>query len=580
MLWLSTYPRHLQGVLILILLENTFAYIPLFAVTALSIVLLILFSYIKKKKTARISFIAYIVTILMGAGSFISAIQIYCAEDQTQAFGIFAFAMALSVFFVIPYAIVLCTFEPKEIRKLVPHSKNVEDASTANAQIAETKSLQATEEDSRALQISYDFSAKATECFSDKNGLSLLLDYVNKTICDEVQADGGAILLVDDFEDVITVKSFDGDFPPPYKLPSDMPHKPIRIATNFKFASFPLRENIFGEIATAGKAELITKPEDDARIYQNGPEDFLKCGSYIIVPMKVNDAVIGVIALARTHEKPKFTEENLKTAELISDFATTSIKTVMSVNEIMEHNNLVKEAQIATSIQDMLHPSKLPVLPGIQLGTIWNPEEGVCGDYYDVIVSRKDRISFVMSDVAGKGINSVIVMSMLRAMIRLVVNTKKTAGTILEWVNHGIAAESFSTDHFASCALINYDPTKKVAEIATGGTTPVYYYSAEKNTIERISSTSEPIGVDKESHYQDVLQDVKTGDILITYTDGLVEALNEQGQQYPKESLLKIVSLNASKSGKDIANLVKADIKKYIGNSSQHDDQSLLVIKF
>lgn len=566
----------------MILLENAFAYIPLFAITLISIVMLVLFSFIKKKKTARISFIAYLVTILLGAGSLISGIQIYALENPTQAFGIFAFAAAIAAFIVIPYAIVLCTFEPKEIRKLVPRSKNTEEISAAQAyaQVIESKSLEATEEESRALEISYDFSAKATESFSSKNGLSLLLDHVNKTIRDEVKADGGAILLVDDFEDVITVKSFDGDFPPPYKLPSDMPHKPIRIATNFKFASFPLRENIFGEIATAGKPELITKPANDARIYQNGPEEFLECGSYIMVPMKVNDAVIGVIALARTHEKPVFTEENLKTAVLLSDFATTSIKTVMSVNEIMEHNNLIKEAQIASSIQEMLHPSKLPVIPGIQLGTIWNPEEGVCGDYYDVIVSRKDRISFVMSDVAGKGINSVIVMSMLRAMIRLVVNTKKTAGTILEWVNHGIAAESFSTDHFASCALINYDPTKKVAEIATGGTTPVYYYNSEKNTIERISNTSEPIGVDKESHYQDVLQDVKTGDILITYTDGLVEALNEQGQQYPKESLLKIVSLNASKSGKDIANLVKADIKKYIGNSSQHDDQSLLVIKF
>lgn len=566
----------------MILFENTFAYIPLFAITAVSVIMLILFSAIKKKKTARISFIAYLSTIIIGTGSFISAVKVLFSEDQSNAFGFFACAVVMAVVIIIPYAIVLCTFEPKEIRKLVPHSVNEAEKSTAQAyaQVIEAKSIQTTDEESRALQLSYDFSAKATECFSDKNGLSSLLDYVNKTIRDEVQADGGAILLVDDFEDVITVKSFDGDFPPPYKLPSDMPHKPIRIATNFKFASFPLRENIFGEVATAGKPELITKPQNDARIYQNGPEEFLECGSYIMLPMKINDAVIGVIALARTHEKSVFTEENLKSAVMLADFATTSIKTVMSVNEIMEHNNLIKEAQIATNIQQILHPSKLPVLPGIQLGTIWNPEEGVCGDYYDVIVSRKDRISFVMSDVAGKGINSVIVMSMLRAMLRLVVNTKKSAGTILEWVNHGISAESFSTDHFASCALINYDPTKKVAEIATGGTTPVFYYDSGMNTIEQISTASEPIGVDKESSYKDILQDIKTGDILVTYTDGLVEALNEQGQQYPKESLLKIVSLNASKSGKDIANLVKADIKKYIGNSSQHDDQSLLVIKF
>lgn len=566
----------------MILFENTFAYIPLFAITAVSVIMLILFSAIKKKKTARISFIAYLSTIMIGTGSFISAVKVLFSEDQSNAFGFFACAVVMAAVIIIPYAIVLCTFEPKEIRKLVPHSVNEAEKSTAQAyaQVIEAKSIQTTDEESRALQLSYGFSAKATECFSDKNGLSSLLDYVNKTIRDEVQADGGAILLVDDFEDVITVKSFDGDFPPPYKLPSDMPHKPIRIATNFKFASFPLRENIFGEVATAGKPELITKPQNDARIYQNGPEEFLECGSYIMLPMKINDAVIGVIALARTHEKSVFTEENLKSAVMLADFATTSIKTVMSVNEIMEHNNLIKEAQIATNIQQILHPSKLPVLPGIQLGTIWNPEEGVCGDYYDVIVSRKDRISFVMSDVAGKGINSVIVMSMLRAMLRLVVNTKKSAGTILEWVNHGISAESFSTDHFASCALINYDPTKKVAEIATGGTTPVFYYDSGMNTIEQISTASEPIGVDKESSYKDILQDIKTGDILVTYTDGLVEALNEQGQQYPKESLLKIVSLNASKSGKDIANLVKADIKKYIGNSSQHDDQSLLVIKF
>lgn len=566
----------------MILLYNKYSYIPLFALSVLCFLMIVLFSVIKRKSTARISFVAYLSTIIIGAASFVSAVQIVWYKEQDSAYGIFACGVALAAILVIPYALVLCTFEPKEIRKLVRHSVNEEEQSTADsyAKVIESKSLQASEEESRVLQLSYEFSSKATECFSDKNGLSLLLDHVNKTIRDEVQADGGAILLVDDFEDLITVKSFDGDFPPPYKLPSDMPHKPIRVVTNFKFASFPLRENIFGEVATAGKPELITNPENDARIFQNGPEEFLECGSYIMVPMKINDSVIGVIALARIHGKPVFTEENLKTAVMLSDFGTTSIKTVMSVNEIMEHNNLIKEAQIATNIQQLLHPTKLPVLPGIQLGTIWNPEEGVCGDYYDVIVSRKDRISFVMSDVAGKGINSVIVMSMLRAMIRLVVNTKKTAGTILEWVNHGISAESFSNDHFASCALINYDPIRKVAEIATGGTTPVYMYSAENKTIELISTPSEPIGVDKESSYEDVLKDVKTGDILVTYTDGLVEALNEQGQQYPKDMLLKIVSSNASKSGKDIANLIKADVKKYIGNSSLHDDQSLLVIKF
>ena len=75
------------------------------------------------------------------------------------------------------------------------------------------------------------------------------------------------------------------------------------------------------------------------------------------------------------------------------------------------------------------------------------------------------------------------------------------------------------------------------------------------------------------------MQKVQSGDIIVTYTDGLVEALNDRGQQYGKESLEKIIKANNSSSGKDIANLIKADVKNFIGQADQHDDQSLLVIK-
>ncbi len=562
-------------------LDDKFTYIPLFSIFVICFFVFILLILIRKKSTARVSFVALFSDAIIGIGSLLSALKELSGESNSFIF--FAVSILIASIIVIPYCIILCTFEPKKIDKLVPHFVNeAEEKSYAQAlqYQQENKAIQTSESDTRALELSYSFTAQASEAFASKDGMTNLLDYINKTIRDEIKADGGAILMVDDFEDVITVRSFDGDFPPPYKLPSDMPHKPIRVATSFKFASFPLRDNIFGEIATAGKPELITKPEADARIFQNGPEEFLECGSYIMVPMKVQDAVVGVAAFARVKSNKVFTEDDLATATTLANFAAASIKTVITVNDVIEHNDLIKEAEITSQIQEMLHPAKVPALPGIQVGTIWNPNEGVCGDYYDIIVSRKDRISFVMSDIAGKGINSVIVMTMLRAMIRLVVNTKQTAGTILEWVNHGISAESFSTDHFASCALINYNPTTKTAEIATGGTTPVYYYSKAKNEISQISKPSEPIGVDKESKYTDILQDIQTGDILVTYTDGLVEALNEDGVQYPKDSLLKIISKNSGSSGKDIANLVKSDIKKFIGNRDLHDDQSLLVIKF
>ena len=196
-----------------------------------------------------------------------------------------------------------------------------------------------------------------------------------------------------------------------------------------------------------------------------------------------------------------------------------------------------------------------------------------------MIISRKDRISFILADIAGKGMTSIVIMTMIRAMLRLVVNTTQSSGKILSWVNRGISADSYNLDHFGSLALINYNPISHTVEFSTGGNIPIYYYNSETGFCSQISQTSEPIGVEKATEYKDFVQKVKSGDIIITYTDGLVESLNEAGQQYTNTSLLNIISANHNKPSKEIVNLVKADLKKFCGNVNQFDDETLLVIK-
>ena len=561
--------------------SDNYAYIPLFATAAVGVVVFILLLLVKRKGTARVSFITFLANILLIAASLAGAVlNLNRAGD---AFILCSFILFIGMFIFIPYCIILTTFEPKKYEKLVPPSFNrlaeKQMMEAAQAEKEDETPASVAQADQAVMDISRNFMDKATAAFADENGLSTLLEYINKTIKEEIKADGAAILMVDDFDDVITVKSFEGDFPPPYQLPADMPHKPVRVATNFKFASFPLRDNVFGEIATSGKPELITRPELDSRIYQNGPEDFLECGSYIFVPMKVGGAVIGEVAFARVHGAELFTEDDLKIATTLSEIAALSIKNVIALKDTIEKSELTRESSVASLIQNMLHPAKLPLVSGVQIGSIWNPLEGVCGDYYDVVVSRKDRISFIMSDIAGKGINSSVIMTMIRAMLRLVVNTKQSAGTILSWVNRGIAGESFSTDHFGSCALINYNPETQTMEFATGGVTPVYYFDSETRKFSRISQHSEPIGVEKTTEYKDFVQKVKSGDIIVTCTDGLTETLNEEGVQYSEAKLLQVIAKNADASGKDIANFVKADLKKFSGEAGQHDDRTLLVIK-
>ncbi len=548
------------------LTSDAISYIPLFCTAVVSVLIGVLLTIIKIRRTAKVSFIAYF------ALAVIIFACIYTASHPGMM--LFSLLLLLTSLLFIPYCVMLAFGKPKEYVKA---EEDVNEAEELEPEVI-IEEIQAEKID--LIEKGKAFAALASDSFSNKDGMQTLLDAITSTCIQVTKANGGAILMVDEFEDLITVKSFSGDFPPPYKLPDDLPHKPLRVSTSFKYAQFPLRDNIFGEVATAGKAELIPVPKLDDRIFENEPEDFLKLGSFIFLPLRMpgRDVVVGVLALSRNMGQEPFGENEFNWAQTLAGFAESALKTALNFKQYTEKQELTKEADIASGIQISLIPKKLPPLPGLNIGTYAEHTSGVCSDLYDVIPARQDRISFVMMDVAGKGMNSLLVMTMIRSMFRLIVNTTQTAGTILSWANRGICSEP-QADHFASVALINYDPSSRKVQLSAGGSVPVYRYNVAKGAVEKVSVTCEPIGIEKTTSYKDIEFTASQGDIIICYTDGLVEALNAQGQQYSLASLTNIIKANAKLPGKDIANLVKTDIKKFIGNETLRDDQTLLVIK-
>ena len=547
--------------------SDAISYVPLFCTAFVAIAIAVLLTVIKIRKTAKVSFIAY----------FALAVVIFACVYTATHPGIMLFSLLilLTSLLFIPYCVMLAFGKPQEYVTAEEVEELAEEVAAPEVVVEEIQA-----EKIELVEKGKAFVALASDSFSNKDGMQTLLDAINATCIEVTKANGGAILMVDEFEDLITVKSFNGEFPPPYKLPDDLPHKPLRVSTSFKYAQFPLRDNIFGEVATAGKAELIPVPKMDERIVENEPEDFLKLGSYIFIPLRMpgKDVVIGVLALSRNFGVDPFGDSEFDWAQTLAGFAESALKTALNFKQYTDQQELTKEADIASGIQVSFLPKKLPPLQGLNVGTYAEHTSGVCSDIYDVIPARADRIAFVMMDVAGKGMNSLLVMTMIRAMFRLIVNTTQTAGTILSWANRGICSEP-NADHFASVALINYDPTKKKVQLSTGGSVPVYRYNVAKGAVEKVSVTCEPLGIEKTTAYKDIEFTASAGDIIICYTDGLVEALNAQGQQYSLASLANIIKANAKLPGKVIANLVKTDIKKFIGNETLRDDQTLLILK-
>ena len=287
--------------------------------------------------------------------------------------------------------------------------------------LSETDSVE--EEESNLLKIGQDFISYVSESMTGGVNLERLLDFTNQTLIQNTKADGGVIFLIDDFDDILNAKSFSGQFPPPYKLPADLPHKPIRVETSFRYSQFPFTGNIFGETAVSAEPVFIEDGANDPRVYVNGPEEFLKPGSYIIAPLSIKGKVVGISGLARLPQNKPFTEKDFTTAKTLANYAGAAINNVYCIQEVLEQADLEREAEIAAGIQKTLQPKRLPDLPEVGFGNFFSPAKGICGDYYDIILARRDRIALVMADVAGKGILSSMVISTLSPLF---VNTVPT----------------------------------------------------------------------------------------------------------------------------------------------------------
>lgn len=546
------------------------------ATLELGVALLVSLVVVKVRNTARPSFVFFVAlaALMVGAG-----FAVFTERALFAILAVLAAELVLLVYSIIVAADIPRKREERRKRKIAEYEKNEAMSKNMDA-IQDTAARDHYEQSLREnLAVNKDFIMRAADAFLEDDSMTKFLEYTSAQLTQKTKADGCVILLVDEFGATLKVRSMSGAFPPPFKLPDDLPHKPLRVETNFRYAQFPLSDNIFGQVASDGEAAFIPESAKDPRIYQNGPEDFLECGGYMLMPLKTEGEVIGVAAVSRGPSSEKFTKQEFEDAKTIVDAASTAIRPLFSFLEFTEHRELTKEGDIATKFQKTLIPEKVPAFKDVSVGVWTVPAAGVCGDWYDIIPTRKDRLSFVMADIAGKGMMSFVVMVMLRAMTRLSVNTTQPAGKILSWINRGLCTEKANSDHFASVVLVNYNPLTREAQIAPSGINPVLIFSAQKKTITKIDSAGDPLGVEKENTYKDIETKLDPGDIIVTCTDGALEALNEDGAQFSIARLKAVIEKSAQLSGRDIANRIKDAIKKHCGEAQQYDDQSVMVVK-
>lgn len=405
-----------------------------------------------------------------------------------------------------------------------------------------------------------------------------MLDGMARVVTAETDADGCAILLVDEFEDVVSVRTVRGSFPPPFRLPEDLPRKRERVEAFVRHAQFKLGETLFGEAAKSGKPVFAPSAEADGRIVVNGPEDFLRVGSLMAVPLLVEDTVIGVLAVERLPGREPFTEGQFDHLKTLANFGALQVSNFFSFQEARERSERERAANIAAEIQGLIVPKKLPDFPTASLGAFTAPAIGVSGDYFDILQTRKDRLLLAVGDVAGKGVAAALVMVMVRSILHLVANTDKDASTMLSWINRGITGK-IEMDHYATLGLVDLNLATGDLEYANAGHQPLLIYRAGEDGIESVELKSIPIGVERGTNFAKRSLKLQAGDMLLMYTDGVVEAMNGQGRQFGRKNLGASLLRCRDMSAREAALRIRADLANFAGDTRQHDDQTVLVLK-
>ncbi|MCX7025509.1 MAG: SpoIIE family protein phosphatase [Spirochaetes bacterium] len=444
--------------------------------------------------------------------------------------------------------------------------------------VLDTQIIQASDYYESSINSLYNLMLSTGTALKESFAMDDILDSMNAAIMGETGATGGIVFLYDEFEDVIHVKSLRGVFPAPFALPENLPRKPNRIESYMKHLQLKPGETIFGEVAHTGKQIFIPETNKDPRIADNGEDESLRLSSLIVVPLMVEDRIIGVLSIAKSGLHEEFSEMDFDRAKVLANFGTLAVSNFFSFMEARERTVIDKSAGIAAEIQKTIIPKKLPDFTNVSFGAYTTPAKGVSGDYYDVIQTRKDRVVLAIGDVAGKGVSAALIMVMVRSILHLVTNTDRDVRTMLGWVNRGITGK-IDIDSYATVGLLSVNVESGEVEYANANHLPILIFRKGMDTIETVEIKSLPIGVEKQTEYVKKVFRLEPGDVVVLYTDGVLESMNSQGKQYGRKNLGDIVAQYHALSAKDITGKIKNDLDAFVGSSRQHDDQTVLVMK-
>jgi sigma-B regulation protein RsbU (phosphoserine phosphatase) len=253
------------------------------------------------------------------------------------------------------------------------------------------------------------------------------------------------------------------------------------------------------------------------------------------------------------------------------------------VLEVADRVVMKRDLQIAKEIQAWLLPESPPKVPGLEVAFTTRAANTVAGDYYDVFARPSDgsesgTFLIVIADVAGKSIPAAMLMATFQASLKTLSSTHGSLTELVCQMNRYACTHSQNGRRFTTAFIAEFDPaSRRLTYVNAGHNDPILL--RQLGFIERLTTGGLPLGIMKDANYFSGETVIQSGDLLATFTDGVIEAENNAEQEYGEHRFITMLNSGVMLPPAMLLNRIMMDLDQFVGDASQHDDITCILLR-
>jgi phosphoserine phosphatase RsbU/P len=338
-----------------------------------------------------------------------------------------------------------------------------------------------------------------------------------------------------------------------------------------------ISRSITEQVLKEMKSVLIADAQDDPRFKERRSVVLSGLRSVMAVPLAVEMRVSGMIYVDSPYHTNRFSERSLQLLTLIAGVAAIRIENVRLLEVQQEQKRLANELAVASEIQLGLHPSNPPQISGYDLIGVSFPCYEVGGDYYDFIEKSDGRHVVALGDVSGKGTGAALLMSCLHAAVRAHTRTRLSASEVVSEINQYIY-DNTPSNRYVTLFYSELDPrSHQLTYINAGHNPPLLVRAA--GDVTRLDIGGFPLGITPFGDYREGWVELEPGDVLVIYSDGASESLNEKGEEFGEAGLIELAQKNRGRTAAGLRDRIDEALTKFVGKAETVDDLTLVILK-